>query len=98
MCFVIQILCDQIGWWVWLVYCLDCGIFGVLLFGLSSEMVSLFGWQFEVGMVEKCYWVVVCGYLLVVGSIDYVFSWQCDVYEFSGDCSSNEVQLVLIYF
>lgn len=37
---VMQIVCDQIGQYVFIVYCFDWFIFGVLLMGLLSEV----GW------------------------------------------------------
>lgn len=96
--FAIQILRDQIGQRVWPAHRLDRGTSGVLLFGLSSEMASLLGRQFEAGTVEKRYWAVVRGYPPATGSIDHALSRQRDAYEFSGDRCSTEAQPALTHF
>ena len=54
--FAIQILRDQIGQYVWPAHRLDRGTSGVLLFGLSKEIASQLGQQFEQGTVDKRYW------------------------------------------
>jgi len=96
--FAIQILRDQIGQWVWPAHRLDRGTSGVLLFGLSSEIASRLGRQFEAGTVEKLYWALVRGHPPTTGSIDHALSRQRDAYEFSGEQSSNEAQPALTHF
>ena len=54
--FAIQILRDQIGQHVWPAHRLDRGTSGVLLFGLSKEIASQLGRQFEAGTVGKNIW------------------------------------------
>jgi len=96
--FAIQLLRDQIGRRVWPAHRLDRGTSGVLLFGLSSEIASLLGRQFEAGTVEKRYWAVVRGIPADFGSIDHALSRQRDAYEFSGERSSTEAQPALTHF
>lgn len=96
--FAIQILRDQIGQRVWPAHRLDRGTSGVLIFGLSTEIASLLGRQFEAGTVEKCYWAVVRGYPPATGSIDHPLSRQRDPYEFRGERSSMEAQPALTNF
>jgi tRNA pseudouridine65 synthase len=93
--FAIQILRDQIGQKVWPAHRLDRGTSGVLLFGLSPEMASLLGRQFEAGTVEKRYLAVVRGHPPLSGSIDHALSRQRDAYEFQGENSSQEAQPAL---
>lgn len=96
--FAIQILRDQIGQKVWPAHRLDRGTSGVLLFGLSPEIASQLGRQFETGMVEKRYWAVVRGHPTASGSIDHALSRQRDPYEFRGEQSSSEAQPALTHF
>ncbi len=96
--FAIQILRDQIGQRVWPAHRLDRGTSGVLLFGLSAEIASTLGKQFEAGSVEKRYWAVVRGHPPVSGSIDHALSRQRDAYEFQGEHSSQEAQPALSHF
>ena len=93
--FAIQILRDQIGQRVWPAHRLDRGTSGVLLFGLSSEIASCLGKQFEAGTVAKRYWAVVRGHPAARGSIDHALSRQRDAYEFIGENSSQEAQPAL---
>lgn len=93
--FAIQILRDQIGQKVWPAHRLDRGTSGVLLFGLSPEIASALGRQFEAGTVDKRYWAVVRGYPPAAGSIDHPLSRQRDAYEFHGDRCSTEAQPAL---
>lgn len=96
--FAIQILRNQIGQRVWPAHRLDRGTSGVLLFGLSTEMASRLGQQFEKGSVDKRYWAVVRGFPPEQGSIDHPLSRQRDAYEFQGTASSTEAQEALTHF
>ena len=96
--FAIQILRDQIGQRVWPAHRLDRGTSGVLLFGLSSEIASRLGKQFEAGTVDKRYWAVVRGHPPAAGTIDHALSRQRDAYEFSGERSSTEAQPAVTHF
>lgn len=96
--FAIQILRDQIGRRVWPAHRLDRGTSGVLLFGLSPEIASALGRQFEAGTVEKRYWAVVRGHPPAGGSIDHALSRQRDAYEFQGERSSQEAQSALTHY
>ncbi len=96
--FAIQILRDQIGQKVWPAHRLDRGTSGVLLFGLSPEIASQLGRQFEAGTVEKLYWAVVRGHPPASGSIEHPLTRQRDAYEFQGERSSSEAQPALTHF
>ena len=96
--FAIQILRDQIGQRVWPAHRLDRGTSGVLIFGLSTEIASLLGRQFENGTVEKRYLAVVRGHPPASGTIDHPLSRQRDPYEFRGERSSIEAQPALTNF
>jgi tRNA pseudouridine65 synthase len=96
--FAIQLLRDQIGQRVWPAHRLDRGTSGVLLFGLSAEIASLLGKQFEAGTVDKRYLAVVRGHPPEAGSIDHPLSRQRDAYEFRGEYSSDEAQPALTHF
>ena len=96
--FAIQILRDQIGQRVWPAHRLDRGTSGVLLFGLSSEIASRLGKQFEAGTVDKRYWAVVRGHPPAIGTIDHALSRQRDAYEFTGERSSTEAQPAVTHF
>ncbi len=96
--FAIQILRDQIGRRVWPAHRLDRGTSGLLVFGLSPEIASQLGRQFEAGTVEKRYWAVVRGHPPASGSIDHPLSRQRDAYEFQGEEQSTEAQEALTHF
>lgn len=96
--FAIQILRDQIGQRVWPAHRLDRGTSGVLLFGLSADIASLLGRQFELGLINKRYWAVVRGHPAGSGSIDHALSRQRDAYEFQGDRCSTEAQSALTHY
>jgi len=96
--FAIQILRDQIGQHVWPAHRLDRGTSGVLVFGLSKEIASRLGKQFEAGGVSKRYLAVVRGFPAPSGSIDHALSRQRDPYEFQGERSSTEAQSALTHF
>lgn len=96
--FAIQILRDQIGQRVWPAHRLDRGTSGVLLFGLSAEIASTLGKQFEAGTVDKRYWAVVRGHPEELGSIDHALTRQRDAYEFQGERSSQDAQPALTHY
>lgn len=96
--FAIQILRDQIGQRVWPAHRLDRGTSGVLLFGLSSEIASRLGKQFEAGTVDKRYLAVVRGHPPEHGSIDHPLRRQRDDYEFAGDRCSEVPQSALTHY
>ncbi len=96
--FAIQILRDQISQRVWPAHRLDRGTSGVLLFGLSAEIASQLGKQFEAGTIGKRYWAVVRGHPSESGSIDHALSRQRDDYEFRGNDSSWEAQAAVTHF
>jgi tRNA pseudouridine65 synthase len=96
--FAIQLLRDQIGRRVWPAHRLDRGTSGVLLFGLSPEMASALGKQFEAATVSKRYWAVVRGHPPATGIIDHALSRQRDEYEFRGETSSWEAQPAVTRF
>ena len=96
--FAIQILRDQIGQRVWPAHRLDRGTSGVLLFGLSAEIASQLGKQFEAGSVDKRYLAVVRGHPPETGTIDHALSRQRDDYEFRGEQSSQEAQPALTHY
>lgn len=78
--FLIDLLCEQVGGNVYLVYWFDCVISGVLLIVCFSEVVSVFGEQFMGCDVYKQYFVVVCGWLeLVEVLIDYLLFGLCEI-------------------
>lgn len=96
--FAIQILRDQIGRRVWPAHRLDRGTSGALLFGLSAEIASLLGRQFEAGTVDKRYWAVVRGYPPDEGTIDHPLRRQRDPYEFRDERSSMAAQPALTLY
>jgi tRNA pseudouridine65 synthase len=69
--FVLQMLRNQIGQWVYPVHRLDRPTSGVLIFGLSSDAARQLVQQFEQRKVEKRYLAVVRGYTEESGVIDY---------------------------
>ncbi len=93
--FAIQILRDQIGQRVWAAHRLDRGTSGVLLFGLSAEIASQLGRQFESGTVYKRYCAVVRGHPKAEGEINHPLTRQRDRREFKGENSSTEAQPAL---
>ncbi len=70
-CFVLQMLRDQIGQWVYPVHRLDRPTSGVLILGLDSDSARLLTQEFEKRRVEKRYLAVVRGYADDEGVIDY---------------------------
>jgi tRNA pseudouridine65 synthase len=69
--FVLQLLRDQIGQWVYPVHRLDRPTSGVLLFGLDSAAARALVQAFEARQVQKQYLAVVRGYTPETASIDY---------------------------
>ena len=69
--FVLQMLRDQIGQWVYPIHRLDRPTSGVLIFGLSSDAARMLAQEFEQREVTKRYLAVVRGYTEESGVIDY---------------------------
>jgi tRNA pseudouridine65 synthase len=69
--FVLQILRNQIGQWVYPIHRLDRPTSGVLIFGLNSDAARLLAQEFEQRKVVKRYLAVVRGYTEEGGVIDY---------------------------
>ncbi|OOF69756.1 tRNA pseudouridine(65) synthase TruC [Rodentibacter caecimuris] len=76
--FVMQMLRDQIGRYVFPIHRLDRPTSGVLLFALSSQVANLMCSQFELHTVRKSYLAVVRGYIQGEGVIDYPLKIQSD--------------------
>jgi tRNA pseudouridine65 synthase len=69
--FVLQLLRDQIGQWVYPVHRLDRPTSGVLILGLDSDAARLLTQEFEKRQVEKRYLALVRGYTNEEETIDY---------------------------
>jgi tRNA pseudouridine65 synthase len=69
--FLLQMLRNQIGQWVYPVHRLDRPTSGVLILGLEPDSARLLTQEFEHRRVEKSYLAVVRGYTDVQGIIDY---------------------------
>jgi len=69
--FVLQMLRNQIGQWVYPIHRLDRPTSGVLIFGLNSDAARMLAQEFEQRRVEKRYLAVVRGYTEEGGVIDY---------------------------
>ena len=69
--FVLQLLRDQIGQWVYPVHRLDRPTSGVLILGLSSDSARLLTQEFEKRQVEKRYLALVRGHTAEQETIDY---------------------------
>jgi tRNA pseudouridine65 synthase len=69
--FVLQILRDQIGQYVYPVHRLDKPTSGVLIFALSSKVAKLLSEAFRANEIKKEYMAVVRGYTEYEGFIDY---------------------------
>lgn len=76
--FVMTILRDMLGQYVYPVHRLDRPTSGVLLFAKSSDMARALSLQFEHHTVSKTYLAVVRGYLLGDGRIDYALKPRLD--------------------
>jgi tRNA pseudouridine65 synthase len=69
--FVLQMLRNQIGQWVYPIHRLDRPTSGVIIFGLSSDAARLLAQEFAQRNVNKLYLAVVRGYTEESGVIDY---------------------------
>jgi len=69
--FVLQMLRDQIGQYVYPVHRLDKPTSGILIFALSSEVAKLLSEDFRENRIKKEYMAVVRGYTEYYGLIDY---------------------------
>jgi tRNA pseudouridine65 synthase len=69
--FVLQLLRDQIGQWVYPVHRLDRPTSGVLILGLDSDAARLLTQEFEKRRVEKRYLALVRGHTNEEETIDY---------------------------
>ena len=69
--FVVQILRDQIGQWVYPIHRLDRKTAGVLLLALDKETLVTMNHQFEARNIDKRYLAIVRGYSNDEGTIDY---------------------------
>jgi len=69
--FVLQMLRNQIGQWVYPIHRLDRPTSGVLIFGLNSDAARMLAQEFEQRRVEKRYLAIVRGYTEEGGVIDY---------------------------
>lgn len=69
--FVVQILRDQIGQWVYPIHRLDRKTAGVLLLALDKETLVAMNHQFEARNIDKRYLAIVRGYSNDEGTIDY---------------------------
>ena len=69
--FLLQLLRNQIGQWVYPIHRLDRPTSGVIIFGLSSDAARQLVAEFELRRVVKKYIAVVRGYADEEGVIDY---------------------------
>ncbi|MBK8723262.1 MAG: pseudouridylate synthase [Saprospiraceae bacterium] len=69
--FVVQILRDQIGQWVYPIHRLDRKTSGLLLLALDKETLAMMNHQFEDRQVSKNYLAIVRGFLPESGVVDY---------------------------
>jgi tRNA pseudouridine65 synthase len=76
--FLMKLLRDQIGQYVYPVHRLDKPTSGVLLFALSSEVATQLAKQFEAHMIEKEYHAVVRGFAPEMMHIDYALKEKLD--------------------
>lgn len=76
--FVMTVLRDMLGCYVYPVHRLDRPTSGVLLFAKSSAVARVLSEQFEKHTVDKSYLAVVRGYLLGKGRIDYALKPRLD--------------------
>ncbi|MBL7826606.1 MAG: tRNA pseudouridine(65) synthase TruC [Saprospiraceae bacterium] len=73
--FVLQLLRDQLGGArIFTTHRLDRGTSGVLVFAKTQEAARFLGEQFMGKTVEKRYWVMVRGWVLEPGTIDYALA------------------------
>lgn len=76
--FVLQLLRDQIGQYVYPLHRLDRPTSGVLVFGLSKEVAQIVGQQFTNREVKKTYLALTRGHLLGEGIVDYALKEKLD--------------------
>ncbi|UNU73456.1 tRNA pseudouridine(65) synthase TruC [Moraxella nasovis] len=76
--FVMTLLRDMLGLYVYPVHRLDRPTSGVLLFAKSSDTARTLSLQFEHHTVQKTYLAVVRGHLLGCGRIDYPLAVKLD--------------------
>lgn len=76
--FVMTLLRDMLGMYVYPVHRLDRPTSGALLFAKSSEVARALSVQFENHVVEKSYLAVVRGHLLGDGRIEYPLKVRLD--------------------
>lgn len=76
--FVLQLVRDQLGQWVYPVHRLDRPTSGALLFALNREAARRLGEAFAAGAVEKTYLAVVRGIPPEEGIIDYPLTEELD--------------------
>lgn len=69
--FLLQILRDQLGQWVYPLHRLDKATSGVLLFGLNPEAARIMTERFAAGDLDKSYLAVARGVVKPAGTIDY---------------------------
>lgn len=73
--FVLQLLRDQLGGArIFTTHRLDRGTSGVLVFAKSQQAARTLGEQFMGKTMEKKYWVMVRGWVLEPGAIDYALA------------------------
>lgn len=68
--FLLQLLRNQIGQYVYPIHRLDRPTAGVILFGLTSEAVEKIKPQFQNHTLKKTYWAIVRGFCATEGVID----------------------------
>lgn len=90
--FVVQILRDQIGEFVYPVHRLDKPTSGVLLFALDKESAKLMGEQFSARETKKSYLAVVRGYIEESGVIEHALSVKLDKIADKDSLSDKEAQ------
>ena len=69
--FLLQLLRDQIGQWVYPIHRLDRPTSGVIIFGLDTDAARALVQEFENRRVEKRYLAIVRGYTKASETIDY---------------------------
>lgn len=76
--YILQLLRDQIGQFVYPVHRLDRPTSGLMIFALSSEVANQLSKQFSNRTLEKKYWAIVRGYVSSEGIIDYPLRYEAD--------------------
>lgn len=88
--FLVDCLCEQLGWLIFFVYCLDWVISGCLLLVFDCEMVGVLGKVLMGGEVVKDYLMVCWGWLVEL-------FWWVD-YDLDGGLGKLVKKLVIIDF